>query len=52
MAEETEYYFNEEGLLVFTEFYHLKRGFCCKNKCKHCPWKYGREKNNTTKKKY
>lgn len=45
MEEEADYYFNEEGLLVFTASYHLKRGYCCKNGCKHCPWKYKRENN-------
>ncbi|MEK6829880.1 MAG: DUF5522 domain-containing protein [Nanoarchaeota archaeon] len=23
---------------VFTEEYLLKRGFCCNNGCKHCPY--------------
>ncbi|WP_256006951.1 MULTISPECIES: DUF5522 domain-containing protein [Pedobacter] len=44
MTGEPDYYFNEQGLMVFTKAYHLKRGFCCKNKCKHCPWGFGREK--------
>jgi hypothetical protein len=35
-----DYYFNEQGLLVFTREYHLKRGYCCKNGCKHCPYGY------------
>lgn len=43
MEEQIDYYFNEEGLMVFTAAYHLKRGYCCKNKCRHCPWNYGRE---------
>ncbi|MCD0489324.1 DUF5522 domain-containing protein [Pedobacter sp. MC2016-14] len=30
--------------MVFTAEYHLKRGYCCKNKCKHCPWNYGKKK--------
>lgn len=34
-----DYYFTEQGLLVFTENYHLKRGYCCQMKCRHCPWK-------------
>lgn len=51
MEDETDYYFNEDGLMVFTESYHRKRGFCCKNKCKHCPWNFVDEKNNTTEKK-
>ena len=44
MKEGVDYYFNEEGLMVFTREYHLKRGYCCKNKCKHCPWGFGRTK--------
>ena len=44
MKEGEDFYFNEQGLMVFTANYHLKRGVCCKNKCKHCPWNYGREK--------
>jgi hypothetical protein len=31
----------ENGLMVFTEAYHLKRGYCCGNACRHCP--YGHE---------
>jgi len=31
-------YFTEEGYLVFTEQYHLKRGYCCQSGCKHCPF--------------
>lgn len=30
------------GFTVFTELTHLKRGKCCGNKCRHCP--YGFEK--------
>ena len=32
-----DYYF-ENGLMVFTEAYHLKRGYCCQNNCRHCPY--------------
>jgi len=38
-------YYIENGLYVFTEAYHLKRGYCCKSGCRHCP--YGFKKNNT-----
>ncbi|MCU0324132.1 MAG: DUF5522 domain-containing protein [Spirosomaceae bacterium] len=24
--------------MVFTEKYHKKRGYCCKNGCRHCPY--------------
>ena len=42
MIEGVDFYFNEDGFMVFTETYHRKRGYCCKNKCKHCPWNYGK----------
>ncbi len=38
--EEGDYYFNEQGYMVMKEKYHLKRGYCCKNICKHCPYGY------------
>jgi len=37
--EKEDYYKTKEGFIVFTEKYHLKRGYCCNNKCKHCPYK-------------
>lgn len=44
-----DYYMSDEGYLVFTEKYHLKRGYCCKSGCKYCPYGYdkrtGRVKN-------
>lgn len=33
-----DYYINEKGQWVFTAAYHLKRGYCCNNSCKHCPF--------------
>ena len=48
--EAGDYYLNEQGLMVFTEKYHLKRGYCCKNGCRHCP--YGFQENKKTSKKY
>jgi len=33
-----DYYISEEGYTVFTESYHKKRGYCCCNGCKHCPY--------------
>lgn len=35
-----DYYINEQGYIVFTKIYHLKRGYCCKSGCKHCPYGY------------
>ena len=33
-----DYYYNEQGLMVFTSYYHIRRGYCCKSLCKHCPY--------------
>jgi len=41
--DKEDYYFSEEGYLVFTEAYHLKRGYCCQNNCRHCPYKPKKE---------
>ena len=35
-----DYYINADGNLVFTEKYHLDRGYCCKSGCLHCPYSY------------
>ncbi len=35
--KENEDYYLENGFMVFTEKYHLKKGSCCKNGCRHCP---------------
>lgn len=42
-SEEPLYYM-ENGLIVFTSAYHLKRGYCCKSGCRHCP--YDRKSNS------
>jgi len=39
IVEGVDFYYNEEKKVVFTEAYLLKRGYCCNNKCKHCPYK-------------
>lgn len=39
LIENTHYYF-EDGLMVFTEEYHLCRGRCCGNACRHCPFEH------------
>ncbi|MEO1497617.1 MAG: DUF5522 domain-containing protein [Planctomycetota bacterium] len=31
-------FYMEEGRVVFTEAYHLKRGYCCGSACRHCPY--------------
>jgi hypothetical protein len=32
------HYYLEDGLLVMTDVYHLARGSCCGNGCRHCPY--------------
>lgn len=31
-------YYLENGNVVFTAAYHLKRGACCGSGCRHCPY--------------
>ncbi len=40
LTEGIHYYINEDGYIVLTEQYHLDKGFCCGNGCKHCPYNY------------
>jgi hypothetical protein len=40
LIEGEDYYYNEEGFIVLTKKYHLDKGFCCGNGCKHCPYNY------------
>ncbi len=40
LVEGEDYYFNEDGYIVLTEKYHLQKGSCCGNGCKHCPYNY------------
>jgi hypothetical protein len=37
LTQEDFYY--EGPYLVFTEAYHLKRGYCCDSGCRHCPYR-------------
>ncbi len=40
LIEGIHYYINEDGLIVLTEKYHLEKGYCCGNGCRHCPFAY------------
>jgi hypothetical protein len=40
LQEGLDYYLNEQGFVVLTERYHLARGYCCGNGCRHCPFQY------------
>ena len=36
--EPEDFYLDADGNTVFTAAYHLKRGNCCDNGCRHCPY--------------
>lgn len=40
LIEGKHFYYNQEGLVVLTEAYHLEKGYCCGNGCKHCPYEF------------
>ena len=39
LVENVDYYF-ENGLMVLTEHFLKRRGYCCRNGCRHCPYEY------------
>jgi hypothetical protein len=39
MPLQPEDFYYENGLVVFTAAYHLKRGYCCNSGCRHCPFR-------------
>lgn len=43
LIPDVDYYLNEMGYKVFTEKYHLERGYCCKSGCRHCPYGYDKK---------
>lgn len=36
---EGEDFYREGAAVVFTARYHLRRGYCCENGCRHCPFR-------------
>ena len=37
-AANADFYTETDGRVVFTARFHLKRGTCCGNGCRHCPY--------------
>jgi Family of unknown function (DUF5522) len=37
LQEGSDFYM-ENGLCIFTKEFHLRRGSCCRNACRHCPY--------------
>jgi biotin synthase-like enzyme len=42
------HYYIDDTRVVFTALYHIQRGECCGNKCKHCPFEPQYDKGSTT----
>lgn len=40
LTEGIDFYYSDQGYMVLTEAYHLERGNCCGNGCRHCPYQY------------
>ena len=40
LVEGDDFYFDDSGYMVLTKAYHLQRGDCCGNGCRHCPYNY------------
>ena len=49
--DKDDYYLSPEGYVIFTEKYLLKRGYCCQNGCKHCPYGFDKKAGRIIKKK-
>lgn len=43
LIEGEDFYYTPEGYKCFTEKHHLKRGYCCKSGCRHCPYGYDKQ---------
>ncbi len=50
LVEGKDFYYNEHRNVVFTATYHLQRGSCCGNGCRHCPFNYINVPNTATEK--
>ena len=40
MSLKDDEFYMEGGKFVLTERYHLRRGHCCGNGCRHCPFNH------------
>jgi Family of unknown function (DUF5522) len=40
LVEGQDFYYSEHGYVVLTAKYHLEKGVCCGNGCRHCPYNY------------
>jgi hypothetical protein len=47
LIEGVDYTMSREGFRVMTESYLTRRGYCCANGCRHCPYWPKAQKGNT-----
>ncbi|GAX17565.1 cob(I)alamin adenosyltransferase [Fistulifera solaris] len=47
----TTYIDPDTGFTVFTELAHRRRGFCCENQCRHCPYDHVNVRGKTKTRK-
>jgi hypothetical protein len=40
LVEKVDFYYDENGYMVFTEKYHIDKGHCCGHGCRHCPYDF------------
>ena len=40
LIEGVDFYYNSDNLMVLTEKYHLEKGYCCGEGCRHCPYDF------------
>lgn len=40
------HYYNEGERMIFTALFHIQRGQCCGNGCRHCPYSPKHKKGN------
>ncbi len=45
-VEGVDFYMDPAGYRVMTEYYLVKRGYCCSNGCRHCPYSPKATKGN------
>lgn len=45
LIEDQDYYIEGERI-IFTAAFHIKRGSCCGNGCRHCPYEPKYKKGN------
>jgi uncharacterized protein DUF5522 len=48
---EGEDYYLENGNWVFTAKFLLRRGYCCRSGCRHCPYGYVRDEEIKSEKR-